>query len=295
MEYITAKTIITKNKNTNWFGTDYNMNIYRGCSHGCIYCDSRSDCYHVPNFDTVTAKENALEIIHNELKKKTKTGVIGTGAMSDPYNPCEKEFLLTRGSLELINTFYFGIGIATKSTLITRDIDILQDIKRHSPVICKITITTANDNLCKKIEPNVAPTSERFDAIKKLSEKGIYAGVLMMPILPFINDTKENILYIVNKAKDSGARFIFPSFGVTLRGNQRDYYYNKISALSPNLKSEYIKEFKDSYVCNSPNTKELYYTFAKECDKVGLLYNMKQIIKDYKADYSDNLLDILDI
>ena len=143
MEYIDAKTILTKCKSTEWFGTDYNMNIYRGCCHGCIYCDN------IDNFDKVRAKKDVLPLLRDELKRKVRSGVIGTGAMSDPYNPFEKELQLTRHSLELIDAFNFGISIVTKSALITRDIDILQNIKEHSPVICKLTITAADDSLCK--------------------------------------------------------------------------------------------------------------------------------------------------
>ncbi len=159
MEYIPAKTIITRSKRPEyWFGTEYNMNIYKGCCHGCIYCDSRSNCYGVEAFDTVRAKENALEIIRDELRRKTKRGVIATGAMSDPYNPFEEKLLLTRHALELCNAFEFGVAIATKSTLLERDIDVLCDIKEHSPVLCKVTITTCDDSLAKKLEPGVNPS-----------------------------------------------------------------------------------------------------------------------------------------
>jgi DNA repair photolyase len=178
MEYISAKTIVTRTKSTAWFGTEYNMNIYKGCCHGCIYCDSRSDCYHVGDFDRVRTKENALAIIRDDLRRKTKTGVVSTGAMSDPYNPFEEELQLTRHALELINAYHFGVAIDTKSPLVTRDIDVFKEIKEHSPVLVKITITSADDGLCQKIEPNVAVSSERFKAVKELSDNGIYCGVL---------------------------------------------------------------------------------------------------------------------
>jgi len=180
MEFIPARTIVTKTKDTSWFGTDYNMNIYKGCCHGCIYCDSRSDCYRVENFDKVRAKENALAIIRDELRRKVKTGVIGTGAMSDPYNPFEKDQCLTRHALELMEAFGFGAAIATKSNLITRDIDILKVMKENSPVICKITITNTDDAIAGKIEPNTTPSSQRFEAIRLLSEAGIFAGILFI-------------------------------------------------------------------------------------------------------------------
>ena len=185
MEYVPAKTIVTRTKSTAWFGIDYNMNIYRGCCHGCIYCDSRSACYQIDHFDTVRAKEDALRIIRDDLRRKVKTGVVGTGAMSDPYNPFEKKEELTKHALQLVDAFGFGAAIATKSDLILRDIDILSDIKEHSPVLCKITITAAGDGLASKLEPGVCPSSARFEAVKMLSEAGIFTGILLMPVLPF--------------------------------------------------------------------------------------------------------------
>ena len=270
------------------------MNIYKGCCHGCIYCDSRSECYRVENFDEVRAKENALALIERELKSKRKTGVIGTGAMSDPYNPFEKEFKLTRGALELINRYRFGVSIATKSDLISRDIDILKAISVHSPVLIKITITTANDTLCKKIEPNVATSSERFATINKLSGKGIFAGILLMPVLPFIKDTVGNIRNIIKLAHENGAKFIYPAFGVTLRQNQREWYYNKLDELFPSIKQKYITHYGNTYECHSPKAKELWEIFRNECDRVSILYKMEDIIKAYKEGYEDAQLSIFD-
>lgn len=283
MQYISAKTIVSGYKeNNNWFGSNYNMNIYKGCNHGCIYCDSRSDCYRIDDFDEVKAKQNALEIIRNDLKSKRKTGVVATGAMSDPYNSFEKEFKLTREALKLIDEAGFGIAIATKSDLILRDIDILQRIQKHSPVLCKITITTCDDSLSAKIEPNVSLTSKRFETIKKLSQAGIYCGILLMPVLPFITDTKENIIGIIKIAKQSGADFIYPAFGMTLRSNQREYYYSKLDTLFPGIKEKYIRQFSDNYSCESPNAKKLYILFKNECDNFDIKYKMKDIIKGYR-------------
>ncbi len=292
MQYIPAKTIVTKTKNSSWFGTDYNMNIYKGCCHGCIYCDSRSDCYRVDHFDTVRAKENALIIIRDELRHKVRTGVIGTGAMSDPYNPFEKELCLTRHALELAAAFGFGMAIATKSCLITRDIDILKLMKEHSPVICKITITNTDDAIAGKIEPGTASSSRRFEAIRKLTEAGIYAGILFMPILPFISDTKENVINMVRLAKVNGAKFIYPAFGVTLRNNQREYYYEKLDEFFPGIKSRYIGRYGDRYQCGSPQAGELYRLFAEECEKNRILYKMKDIIAGYKAGYEYEQLSL---
>jgi len=293
VDFISAKTIVSGyTENNFWFGINYNMNIYKGCCHGCIYCDSRSECYRVDDFDKVRAKENALVLIGNELRTKRKKGIVGTGAMSDPYNPYEKEQKLTRGALELINRYGFGAAIATKSDLIIRDADILKEISGHSPVLIKITITTADDNLCRKIEPNAAPSSKRFEAIKELSEQGIFAGILMMPVLPFIEDTQDNISRITELAKRNGARFIYPAFGVTLRQNQRDWYYNKLDELFPTIKDKYIKYYGNSYECISPKAKELFELFREKCEKHGILYKMNDIINEYKKPYQVEQLSL---
>lgn len=283
MKYIDAKTIITHNKYPDsWFGNKYNMNIYRGCSHKCIYCDSRSDCYQIKNFDEIIAKKDALKIIEKELKSKRKTGVVGSGAMSDPYNPFEKKYMLTRGALELINSYGFGINITTKSDLVTRDIDIIKKINIHSPVCIGITITTATDALSMKIEPEAPVSSKRFAAIDMFSQNEIYAGILMMPILPFISDNKENIVSIIRIAAEVGAKFIYPSFGLTLRSGQREYFYHKLERLYPGLKERYQRTFGDAYQCSSPNHKELWTLFKKTCKNYNIDYRMRDIIEGAK-------------
>jgi len=288
---IPAKTIVTRVKKPSaWFGAEYNMNIYRGCSHGCIYCDSRSDCYRNTDFDTVKVKEDALRIIRDELRRKVKSGVIATGAMSDPYNPAERELKYTRYALELINAYKFGVAIDTKSALVTRDIDVLRDIKAHSPVIVKITITTADDDLCKKLEPNVSTASERFEALRTLAQNGIYCGVLMMPILPFINDTEDNVIEILRRAKDAGARFVYPAFGMTLRQGNREYFYENLDKLFPQMKEKYTKRYGLRYNCPSPNASKLWGVFTAECDRLGVRHDMRSIILQYKAGYDDNQL-----
>lgn len=288
---VPAKTIITRTKSTEWFGCEYNMNIYRGCSHGCIYCDSRSECYGNQDFDTVHMKENALAIIRDDLRRKAKRGVVGTGAMSDPYNPFEKDLELTRHALELLNAYEFGVAIATKSDLITRDIDLISEIKEHSPVLCKLTVTTCDDALAKKVEPNAPSSSQRFAAIKKLADAGIFAGVLLMPVLPYLEDSPENIEGIVNRAADSGARFIYPAFGMTLRQNQRDWYYRELEARFPNekLRERYAKRYGSSYECRCPDASALWKLFSALCDDRGLLYNMKDIVRGYKLGYAQQI------
>ena len=227
---VPAKNIVFKTKSSDeWFGIDYNMNIYRGCSHGCIYCDSRSDCYKNPDFNTVKVKENALQIIRDDLRRKVRTGVVGTGAMCDPYNSLEKGLKLTRNALELINAYQFGVSLCTKSDLVARDVDVLQDIKTHSPTIVKFSIVSADDELCKKLEPNVSATSERFEAMHKISSKGIFCGVQMIPLLPYVNDTEDNIIKILNMAKNAGAKFVHTYMGMTLRAGSREYYMVSMS------------------------------------------------------------------
>ena len=294
MELIEARTIISaRHENSQWFGIDYNMNIYKGCSHGCIYCDSRSDCYGGEDFDRVRAKRNALEMIRRELRTKRKKGVVGTGAMSDPYNPLEKEYNLTRGALEIIDSLGFGAAIATKSSLILRDTDIIRQIAQHSPVIVKITVTSARDELSRKVEPGVSVSSERFRAIKELSEAGIFTGVLLMPLLPFIEDTEDNISEIIELAHKNGAKFIYPAFGVTLRNNQRQWYYTKLDELFPGLKAIYISTYGDSYECRSKNSKKLWALFKSRCDEYGILYRMEDIIREYKKPYQAEQLSFL--
>jgi len=288
MEFIKTKTILSKVKYGNdWYGIDYNMNLYRGCCHGCIYCDSRSNCYHIDNFDVVKGKENALYILEKELSKY-KRGIVGIGSMSDTYNPYEKEYEQTRGALKLINKYNFGVSIDTKSDLILRDLDILKEINNKNNVIVKFTITTFDDDLCKIIEPNVCCSSKRFEAIKKLSDAGIYTGIMLNPVLPFITDNEENIKNIVRMAYESGAKFIHTYMGMTLRDNQREYYLDKLDKNFEGLKERYIIQFGSNYNCITPDYMRIYRLFKNECNKYGILYNMKDIIDDYKKEIIDN-------
>ncbi|QVK17478.1 radical SAM protein [Mycoplasmatota bacterium] len=295
MRLIKAKQILSSwSSGNHWFGCNYNMNIYKGCSHGCIYCDSRSECYQVDHFEEVRGKENCLMILDNELKSKRNKGIVGTGAMSDPYNPFEKEYQLTRGALELINKYQYGVGILTKSTLVLRDVDLLKKIRTHSEAMVNFTITTYDDNLCKLIEPHVSLSSDRFKAVKELSNEGIFTGVLIWPILPFINDNEDNIRKLVQKASDCGASFVIPSFGVTLRQNQRDYYYDKLDLHFPGLKQRYKHVFGNQYECLSPNHSNLWNVFKQECNKVGLPYKMSDIVSKLRKTKRIKQLSLFD-
>lgn len=285
MQFVKTKTILTKVKNGDyWFGIDYNMNLYRGCSHGCIYCDSRSNCYHIENFDMVRGKENALSILEQELSKKREKGVIGIGAMSDTYNPNEFKYEETRNALKLISKYGFGVSIDTKSDLIIRDIELLKKINTKNNVIIKFTITTPHDELSKIIEPHVCVSSKRFKAMKRLSDNGIFVGILMNPVLPFITDKEEDIKELVRLASIHGAKFIHTYMGMTLRENQREYYFDKLDMSFPGLKEKYKKYYGNWYDCTVFNSKKLYKVFTDECDKYGILYNMKDIITAYKKE-----------
>ncbi len=289
MDFIKSKTILSKVKyGKYWYGIDYNMNLYKGCSHGCIYCDSRSSCYQIDDFDKVRAKENALSILEKELIRKREKGVIGIGAMSDTYNPFELKYEITKGVLKLISKYNYGVSIDTKSNLILRDIDILKEINSKNNVIIKFTITTPHDDLSKVIEPGVCPSSKRFEAIKKLNKEGIFTGIMLNPVLPFITDSEEDIKLLVKKAYESGAKFIHTYMGMTLRDNQRDYYYEKLDKYFKDLKEKYIKTYANKYNCKILNSKRIYYVFKKECNKYGLLYKMEDIIKAYKKEIKEN-------
>lgn len=285
MEFIPAKSILQKVNfdPKHWFGINYNMNLYKGCCHGCIYCDSRSNCYGIDHFDVVRAKENALGILNKELKNKRQSGVIGIGAMSDTYNPFENQLLLTRKALELAAYYGFGISIDTKSDLVVRDIDVLTKIQEHNCVIVKLTITTADDKLSGMLEPNVCVSSQRFLAVKQLADAGIFTGILFTPILPFLTDSLDQVRQLVYKAHIHHAKFIFSMFGVTLRENQRDYFYEQLDILFPGLKKKYQQTFRNQqYVCNPVDLANLQSVFEEECEKYGILYQMNDIIDAYQ-------------
>jgi len=270
---IDAKKLVYSVKNGDgWFGVDYNMNIYRGCHHGCIYCDSRSSVYQLVNFDEVRAKNNISLKLKVELASIRKVGVVSMGAMSDPYNKFEDSLELTRDALKVICEYGFGVNVVTKSDLIIRDIDILKQIQKRSKVIICITITTFDDELAKIIEPGAPSTSRRFEALKLLSDNGIYCGITLMPILPKINDDSKNIEQIMQKAKEVGAKFISPFYGLTLRDGQREYYYDKLDKHFPGASEYYSKEFGSTYSCHSPSSKKLYALTERLCKEYDIQY-----------------------
>jgi len=269
---IHAKTILSPLKKDPFFGISYSMNLYRGCQHQCIYCDSRSKCYQIADFSDILMKENAIDLLEKELKKKKK-GTIATGSMNDCYMPVEEEIGLTRKALSVIAKNKFPVHVLTKSDLVLRDIDLLSEISKTYAAV-SFTITSADDGLSKKIEPSAPVSSRRFAAMKKFSDKGIYTGVIMTPILPYITDSEENIIGIVEKAAESGAKYILSWMGLTMREGQREYFYNKLDELFPGLKEKYILLYGDQYGCSVPEHKKLENIFRDECRKHNIATRM---------------------
>ena len=296
MDYIPAKHILIRSKSTAWFGTDHTVNLYRGCCHGCLYCDSRSDCYRNPDFDRVTAKSDALRILRDELARKVRPAFIAMGAMSDPYNPFEEELLLTRHALELIDAYDCGVSVDTKSDLIVRDIDLYQSIQAHSPVICKLTVTTVDEDLAAKVEPRAPSPARRLAAIRSLAQAGLFCGVLLMPVLPFLEDRHEQVLSVVDRSADAGAKFIYPGFGVTMRQGQREYFLRELDRAFPgeHLSRRYLARYGDRYRCPSPRARELWEVFAARCRERGLLYQMPHIVSAATRGYGDRQLTFFD-
>jgi DNA repair photolyase len=267
---ITAKTILNHVPQPDtWFGLKYNMNLYRGCQHQCIYCDSRSECYRLGDLAEIRVKVNALELLEDVLPRKRIRGTIGFGSMNDLYMPVEKKYRLGRGALKIISRHDFPVHILTKSDLVVRDIDLLSEIKQTFAAV-SFTITTADDELAAKVEPGAPLPSQRFAAMKELSSSGILTGITMMPILPFLEDDPENIRQIIRRGAESGASYIIPAFGMTLRPGSRDYYYQQLDRLFPGLKERYIQTFGNSYQCSAPNWRELDEVFRDEIALAGI-------------------------
>ena len=261
MHFVDAKGILTGKNGY------YGMNVYRGCSHGCIYCDSRSRCYQFAHpFEDIEVKRNAPELLEKALRSKKKRCMIGTGAMSDPYMHCEEDLRLTRKCLEIINKYGFGAAIQTKSDRILQDIDLLDEINRSAKCVVQITLTTYDDDLCRILEPNVCNTKRRIEVLEEMHERGIPTIVWLTPILPFINDTEENITSIMNECVRTGVRGIIDfGMGLTLREGDREYYYAALDKHFPGMKQRYIRTYGNSYELPSPDAKELTAVYKKIC------------------------------
>ena len=261
MHFVDAKGILTGS------GGRFGMNIYRGCTHGCIYCDSRSRCYQFTHpFEDIEVKQNAPELLERALKSKRKKCMIGTGSMSDPYMHCEEELKLTRRCLEVIRDNDFGVAIQTKSDRILRDIDLLDEINKRAKTVVQMTLTTYDDDLCKIVEPGVCNTKRRIKVLEEMQKRKIPTVVWITPILPFINDTKENITAILNECARVGVKGIIDfGMGLTLREGDREYYYAALDKHFPGLKEQYIRSYGNAYELPSPNSKELMGIFKKFC------------------------------
>ena len=267
MHFVDAKGILTGGKGR------YGMNIYRGCTHGCIYCDSRSKCYQFTHsFEDIEVKRNAPELLEQALRSKRQKCMIGTGSMSDPYMHCEEQLGLTRKCLEVICRYGFGAAVQTKSDRILRDIDLLEAINRKAKCVVQITLTTWDDGLCRKLEPNVCGTKRRIEVLEAMRDRGIPTVVWMTPILPFINDTEENVqalLEVCGRAKVKG--IISFGMGLTLREGDREYYYAALDRHFPGLKERYIRTYGGAYELPSPNAGQLMELFRAYCREHGIM------------------------
>lgn len=270
MHFVEAKGILSAQNG---------MNIYRGCTHGCIYCDARSACYNMTHaFEDIEVKRNAPELLEARLNSKRKKCMIGTGAMSDPYLSYENELKITRKCLEIIDKYGFGLAIQTKSDRILRDIDLIESINKNSKAVVQMTLTTHDDGLARVLEPGVCVTSRRFEVLKMMQDRGIPTVVWMTPILPFINDTEENVRGLLKYCVDAGVRgIIIWNMGVTLREGDREYFYAALDRHFPGMKARYQQTYGNSYEVVSARNKELMAIFKDTCNKHGILCNPNDV------------------
>lgn len=257
------------------------MNIYRGCTHGCIYCDSRSLCYgFTHDFEDIEVKQNAPELLERSLASKRKKCMIATGSMCDPYLPLEERLRLTRSCLEIIDRYEFGVTLLTKSDRVLRDMDLLKSINSHSKAVVQMTLTTLDEALCRIVEPNVCPTGARVEALKHFRDEGIPTVVWLCPILPYINDTEENISGILDCCVDAGVKGIVTfGMGLTLRDGNREYYYAALDRHFPGLKERYIRRYGNAYEIPSDNMLRLTQLFTERCRAAGILYKTEEIFE----------------
>lgn len=272
MHFVRAKGILSSHNG---------MNLYRGCSHGCIYCDSRSRCYHMEHdFEDIEVKENAIELLEHALKHKRQKCMIGTGSMTDPYIPLETELQYVRKALSLIDQYGFGFTVITKSDRVLRDLDLLQRINEKTKCVVQMTLTTCDEELCRKIEPHVSTTGERFAALKKLRDAGIPTVVWLSPILPFINDTRENIAGILELCAEAGVYGVICfGMGLTLREGNREYFYKQLDRCFPGLKEKYIRTYGNQYEIESPDNRKLMKLFHQKCEESGIVHDNDEVFR----------------
>lgn len=283
MHYIDPKGILSAKNG---------MNLYRGCTHGCIYCDSRSKCYNMDHdFEDVAVKRNAPELLEAALHRKRVRCMIGTGAMSDPYLPIEERERLTRRCLEIIDRHGFGLTIQTKSDRILRDLDLLRGINQRTKCVVQMTLTTFDEDLCRLIEPNVCGTRRRFEVLKVMRDEGIPTVVWLSPILPFINDTEENLRGILGYCFEAGVRGVLCfDFGVTLREGDREYFYGKLDEHFPGVRERYVRTYGNAYECSSPTSTRLMQVFLDECRPRGVMCSPDEIFA-YLHEFQDRQVD----
>ena len=272
MHFIDAKSLLTRQNG---------MNLYRGCAHGCVYCDSRSSCYRFTHpFEDVAVKQNAPALLEDILKKRRKPFVVSTGSMSDPYQPCEAELKLTRRCLELIERYGFGASVITKSDLALRDLELFDRIHRNAKSVLQMTLTVADDRLSRVLEPNVCTTSRRYEVLKAFQRQGIPTVVWMTPILPFLTDTEENVRRILDYCFDAGVRGVVCfGMGLTLRDGSREYYYEALDRHFPGLSDEYRRRYGNAYEVSSPNAAALWRLFHEECERHGVLHDPEECFR----------------
>ncbi len=272
MHFVTAKGILSSKNG---------MNLYRGCTHGCIYCDSRSRYYHMEHaFEDIEVKENAVDLLEYTLKHKRRKCMIGTGSMTDPYIPLETELENMRKALSLIYEYGFGFTVITKSDRIMRDLDLLKKINSKTKCVVQMTLTTYDEELCRKIEPHVSTTRERFVALTKLRDAGIPTVVWLTPILPFINDTQENLLGVLKLCAEAGVYGVINfGMGLTLREGNREYFYMQLDRLFPGLKEKYIRTYGTRYGIESPNNTRLMKLFCQKCEEYGIVHDNEEIFR----------------
>ncbi|MCI9033821.1 MAG: radical SAM protein [Lachnospiraceae bacterium] len=272
MHFVDAKGILSAKNG---------MNLYRGCTHGCIYCDSRSKCYQFTHdFEDIEVKQNASELLEQALHSKRKKCMIGTGAMCDPYMHCEKELRLTRRCIEIIERYGFGLAIQTKSDLVLRDLDLFQKIQEKAKCVVQMTLTTYDEALCKIVEPNVCTTKKRFETLKILQQNGIPTVVWLSPILPFINDTEENIEGILDYCIDAGVYGIINfGMGMTLRAGDREYFYAALDKHFPGLKEQFHHKYGYAYQIASSQNAKLMKLFHKKCRAHGIVDNVEEVFQ----------------
>jgi DNA repair photolyase len=280
MHFVNAKGILSAKNG---------MNIYRGCTHGCIYCDSRSTCYQMKHdFEDIEVKQNAPELLEDALCRKRKSCMISTGSMCDPYMHCEKELELTRKCLEISDKYGFGVCVQTKSDRILRDLDLLVSINEKSKAVVQMTLTTYDEELCKIIEPDVCTTKQRYETLKILKENKIPTVVWLSPILPFINDNEENLRGVLSFCFDAGVKGIICfGMGLTIRDGNREHFYAALDRHFPGLKQRYINKFGYSYECKSDNNDMLMQIFHTECERHGVMHDIGQIFR-YLSEYPAN-------